>query len=111
MNLRLIESICQYQALTVEKELADSQTEGLLKSGKESEESVDDIGSFVLQLNEERNQQFREYENLKLCFDGLETEKNLHFAWKQFRLAIVPGPFVALTACPPRIRLAANEHD
>jgi hypothetical protein len=44
MQLKLNESICEFQAGKVEKELADSQIEGAMKREKESQESVHDIG-------------------------------------------------------------------
>jgi predicted nuclease with TOPRIM domain len=104
MQLKLNESICEYEALSIEKELADSQIESLMKSEKEPQESVNGIDSFLLQLHEERNQRLREYEDLKLRFDSLETEKKLH-------LEMVSRPFVVCVAYPSRIRLVVNEHD
>jgi hypothetical protein len=82
-----------------------------MKSEKESQESIKDIGSFMIQLHVERNQQFKENENLKLHFHALETEKNLHFARKQSRLEMASRPFAAFTARPSRIRFVGNRED
>jgi hypothetical protein len=75
-----------------------------MKSEKESQESVNDIGSFMLQIHKERNQQLKEYEDVKLRFDALKTEKTLHLAWKQLHLEMLSRSLVVFTERPSRIR-------
>jgi predicted nuclease with TOPRIM domain len=103
MQLKFNESICECQTLNAKKELADTQIEGLMKGEKESQESVNDIGSFMLQLHEERNRRFRECEDLKIRFDALKTETNYHLARKYLHLEIVSRPFVVWIARPSRL--------